>query len=112
MIYYFHTKRENCPYIRIRSHSMYMEINVSEWFPNTKAKLNLLLKLMDEYDHRWDTPDSDDEVKWHLPEILIALQEDLKDKNTFAHRPVKSVKMFCKMLNSNIEQIRIFGGKL
>ena len=29
---------------------MKLDINVSMWFPNTKAKLNQLLKLMEEYD--------------------------------------------------------------
>ena len=101
MIYYYKTVNENVPHIRILHYSFELKINVSNWFPNTKAKLNQLLKLMEEYD-----------FDGKLPEILIQLSDDLKSHQTFKDREVKSTKMFCKMLNSNIEQIRIFGGKL
>ena len=56
---------------------------------------------MDEYD-------TDNKLQYVLP----ALQEDLKLAATFRDRPVKSTKMFCKMLNSNISQIGMFGGRL
>lgn len=101
MIYYYHNVKGNEPYIRIITQAMKLDINISMWFPNTKAKLNQLLKLMEEYD-----------FEGKLPEILIQLSDDLKSYQTFMHREVKSTKMFVKMLNSNIEQIRIFGGKL
>ena len=101
MIYYYHIVKRNEPYIRILTQAMILDVNVSMWFPNTKAKLNQLLKLMEEYDNRGK-----------LPEILIQLSDDLKSHQTFQYREVKSTKMFVKMLNSNIEQIRIFGGKL
>lgn len=101
MIYYYKTVNENVPHIRILHYSFELKINVSNWFPNTKAKLNQLLKLMHEYD-----------FEGKLPEILIQLSDDIKTYQTFIHREVKSTKMFNRMLNSNIEQIRIFGGKL
>lgn len=101
MIYYYRPVKQQVPQIRITSDSMELLIKVGLWFPNTKAKLNQLLKLMDEHD-------TDNKLQYVLP----ALQEDLKTAATFRDRPVKSTKMFCKMLNSNIEQIRIFGGKL
>lgn len=101
MIYYYKTADGNIPHIRIMHYSFELKLNVSNWFPNTKAKLNQLLKLMNEYDY-----------EGKLPEILIKLSDDLKSHETFLHREVKSTKMFCMMLNSNIEQIRIFGGKL
>ena len=101
MIYYYRTKDGNIPHIRIRHYSFELILNVGNWFPNTKAKLNQLLKLMNEYDE-----------EGKLPDILCYLQEDLKLKDTFRFREVKSTKMFCKMLNSNISQIGMFGGKL
>lgn len=101
MIYYYRPVKQQVPQIRITSESMELLIKVNLWFPNTKAKLNQLLKLMDEHD-------TDNKLQYVLP----ALQEDLKTAATFRDIPVKSTKMFCKMLNSNIEQIRIFGGKL
>ena len=101
MIYYFKTVNANVPHIRILHYSFGLTINISNWFPNTKAKLNQLLKLMEIYD-----------FEGKLPEILIQLSDDLKSHQTFQYREVKSTKMFVKMLNSNIEQIRIFGGKL
>lgn len=101
MIYYYRPVKQQVPQIRITSDSMELLINVNLWFPNTKAKLNQLLKLMDEHD-------TDNKLQYVLP----ALQEDLKTAATFRDRPVKSTKMFCKMLNSNIEQIMIFRGKL
>lgn len=101
MIYYYKTVDGYIPHIRIMTHSFELKINVSNWFPNTKAKLNQLLKLLNEYDY-----------EGKLPEILIQLSEDLKSKATFQYREVKSAKMFCRMLNSNISQIGMFGGKL
>lgn len=101
MIYYYHRLVDKEPMLRITTDSFDLQINVGMWFPNTKAKVIQLLKLMYEYDY-----------KGELPEILEVLQEDLKSKATFQDRKVQSAKMFCKMLNSNIEQIRIFGGKL
>ena len=101
MIYYYKTKDGNIPHIRIRTYSFELTLNVGNWFPNTKSKLNQLLKLMNEYDE-----------KGELPYILSDLQEDLKLKDTFRFRKVKSTKMFCKMLNSNISQIGLFGGRL
>lgn len=101
MIYYYHNVKGNEPYIRIITQAMKLDVNVSMWFPNTKAKLNQLLKLMEEYDFEGE-----------LPVVLIQLSDDLKSHQTFQYRKVKSTKMFVKMLNSNIEQIRIFGGKL
>ena len=101
MIYYYKKQVDKDPYIRITSDSFELHLNVKLWFPNTKAKLNRLLKLMDEYD-------TDNKLQYVLP----ALQEDLKLAATFRDRPVKSTKMFCKMLNSNISQIGMFGGRL
>ena len=99
MIYYYHNVKGNEPYIRIITQAMKLDINVSMWFPNTKAKLNQLLKLMEEYDY-----------EGKLPEILIQLSDDLKSYQTFMHREVKSNVR--QDTHSNIEQIRIFGGKL
>ena len=101
MIYYFHRVPDNVPILRVITSIFSLEIDVSLWFPNTKNKLSTLLKLLDEYDY-----------EGKLPEVLIQLSDDLKSHQTFLHREVKSTKMFVKMLNSNIEQIRIFGGKL
>ena len=101
MIYYFHRVPDNVPMLRVITSTFSLEIDVSLWFPNTKNKLSTLLKLLNEYDYEGE-----------LPEVLIQLSDDLKSHQTFLHREVKSTKMFCKMLNSNIEQIRIFGGKL
>ena len=99
MIYYYRPIMQQVPQIRITSNSIELLIKVNLWFPNTKAKLNQLLKLMNKYD-----------TNNKLQYILPLLQEDLKTAAIFIDRPVKSTKMFCKMLNSNIEQIRIFGG--
>lgn len=101
MIYYYHKVADSVPMLRITTDSFDLQLNVGMWFPNTKAKVSQLLKLMYEYDFKKD-----------LQVILEQLQEDLKSKATFQDRKVQSAKMFCKMLNSNIEQIRIFGGKL
>ena len=101
MIYYFHQVENDKPILRLITDNMRLELNVSLWFPTTKSKLAVLLKLLNEYDY-----------EGKLPEILIQLSDDLKSHQTFRDREVKSTKMFIKMLNSNIEQIRIFGGKL
>lgn len=101
MIYYFHQVEGDTPYLRLITDSMRLDINVSLWFPNTKNKLSQLLKILDEYDY-----------DGKLTDVLIQLSDDLKSHQTFQYREVKSTKMFVKMLNSNIEQIRIFGGKL
>ena len=101
MIYYFHQVEDDKPILRLITDNMRLELNVSLWFPTTKSKLAALLKILNEYDY-----------KRQLPETLIQLSDDLKSHQTFLHREVKSTKMFVKMLNSNIEQIRIFGGKL
>ncbi|MBQ1572430.1 MAG: hypothetical protein IIZ78_14980 [Clostridiales bacterium] len=101
MIYYFHRVPDNLPMLRVMTSTFNLDINVSLWFPNTKGKLSTLLKLLNEYDY-----------EGKLPELLIQLSDDLKSHQTFQYREVKSTKMFVKMLNSNIEQIRIFGGKL
>ena len=101
MIYYFHQVENDKPFLRLITDNMRLELYVSLWFPTTKSKLAALLKLLNEYDY-----------EGKLPEVLIQLSDDLKSHQTFLHREVKSTKMFCKMLNSNIEQIRIFGGKL
>ena len=101
MIYYFHQIIDDKPMLRLTTSTFDITINVSMWFPNTKSKVAQLLKMFAEYDY-----------DGKLPEILISLSDDLKSHQTFLHREVKSTKMFVKMLNSNIEQIRIFGGKL
>ncbi len=101
MIYYFHQVENDKPILRLITDNMRLELNVSLCFPTTKSKLAALLKLLNEYDY-----------EGKLPEVLIHLSDDLKSHQTFLHREVKSTKMFVKMLNSNIEQIRIFGGKL
>lgn len=101
MIYYYRPIKQQVPRIRITSDSMELVIQVGLWFPNTKAKLNQLLKLMDEHD-------TDNKLQYVLP----ALQEDLKLAATFRDRPVRSAKMFCKMLNSNISQIEMFRGAI
>lgn len=101
MIYYFHQIIDDKPMLRLTTSTFDLTIDVSMWFPNTKSKAAQLLKMLAEYDHNGQ-----------LPGILISLSDDLKSHQTFMHREVKSTKMFVKMLNSNIEQIRIFGGKL
>ena len=101
MIYYFHQVENDKPILRLITDNMRLEINVSLWFPTTKSKLAALLKLLNEYDY-----------EGQLFDTLIHLSDDLKSHKTFLHREVKCTKMFVKMLNSNIEQIRIFGGKL
>ena len=101
MIYYFHQIIDDKPMLRLTTSTLDLTINVSMWFPNTKSKVAQLLKILEENDYNSQ-----------LPGILIHLSNDLKSHQTFLHREVKSTKMFVKMLNSNIEQIRIFGGKL
>jgi len=101
MIYYFHQIIDDKPMLRLTTSTFDLTIDVSMWFPNTKSKVAQFLKMLAEYDYNRQ-----------LPGILISLGDDLKSHQTFLHREVKSTKMFVKMLNSNIEQIRIFGGKL
>lgn len=101
MIYYFHQIVDDKPMLRLTTSTFDIVINVSMWFPNTKSKLAYLLKMLAEYDY-----------DGKLPDVLFRLSDDLKSHQTFKDREVKSTKMFVKMLNSNIEQIRIFGGKL
>ena len=101
MIYYFHQIIDDKPMLRLTTSTLDLTINVSMWFPTTKSKVTQLLKILEENDYNGQ-----------LPDILIHLSDDLKSHQTFLHKEVKSTKMFCKMLNSNIEQIRIFGGKL
>ena len=101
MIYYYHRADDLKPFLKIRgwNNSFIMEINVGLWFPNTKGKVKELLKLIKENDE-------DDRCM----SVLANINEDLKLAVTFRDREVKSTKMFCKMLNSNIEQVKLFAG--
>ena len=101
MIYYYHRAKDSKPFLKIDgwNNSFTMEINVGLWFPNTKRKVKELLKLIKENDE-----------KHACMAVLASLNEDLKLVSTFRDREVKSTKMFCKMLNSNIEQIRVYAG--
>ena len=75
MIYYYHRNLDNIPMFRVLTSTFNLEINVSTWFPNTKNKLAMLLKLLNEYDY-----------EGKLPEILIHLSDDLKSHDTFQYR--------------------------
>ena len=101
MIYYYHEARTGLPKMKIEgwNGSFNLEINVNMWFPNTKAKVKTLLNIIKENDE-------DD----RCASVLATLVEDLKVRDTFNGRVVKSSKTFCRMLNSNIEQIRIYSG--
>ena len=101
MIYYYHEARTGLPKMKIEgwNNSFNLEINVNMWFPNTKAKVKTLLNIIKEND--------EDDRK---ASVLATLVEDLKVRDTFNGRVVKSSKTFCRMLNSNIEQVRIFAG--
>lgn len=101
MIYYYHLAKTGKPQLKITTDSMNLEINVGMWFPNTKAKVKQLLTIMKE--NKWD-------CETQFAGALAGLVEDLRLSYTFKDREVKNTKMFCKMLNSNIEQIRIFAG--
>lgn len=101
MIYYYHRAKDLKPMLKIEgwNNSFTLEINVGLWFPNTKAKLKDLLKLI-----------RDNDENDRCMSVLATLNEDLKSKYTFDNRKVKSTKMFAKMLNSNIEQVKLFAG--
>ena len=101
MIYYYHRAKDLRPFLKIDgwNNSFTLEINVGLWFPNTKGKVKELLKLIKENDENY-----------HKDAILASLVEDLKMAETFHNWEVNSTKMFCKMLNSNIEQIRVYAG--
>ena len=101
MIYYYHLAKTGKPYLKITTDSMNLEINVGMWFPNTKAKVKQLLTILKE--NKWD-------CETQFSGALAGLVEDLRLSYTFKDREVKNTKMFCKMLNSNIEQIRVFAG--
>ena len=101
MIYYYHLAKTGKPYLKISTDSFNLEINVGMWFPNTKAKVKQLLTIMNE--NKWD-------CETQFAGALAGLVEDLRLSYTFKDREVKNTKMFCKMLNSNIEQIRIYAG--
>ena len=103
MIYYFHEAKTLRPELRIKGYnnSFNLEVNVGMWFPNTKANVKRLLQLIKENDedNRMDG-------------VLATLTEDLRSSETFKarYKELKSSKMFCKMLNNNIEQVRLFAG--
>ena len=101
MIYYYHEARTGLPKMKIETQSMKLEINIGMWFPNTKSKVKQLLTIMKE--NKWD-------CETQFAGALAGLVEDLKLSETFKNREVKNTKMFCKMLNNNIEQIRIYAG--
>ena len=101
MIYYFHQIIDNKPMLRLKTSTLDLTINVSMWFPNTKAKVKQLLTTMKE--NKWD-------CEIQFAEALAGLVEDLKLSETFKGREVKNTRMFCKMLNSNIEQVRVYAG--
>lgn len=101
MIYYYHLAKTGEPQLKITTDSMNLEIKVGMWFPNTKVKVKQLLTIMKE--NKWD-------CETQFAGALAGLVEDLKVRDTFNGRVVKSSKTFCRMLNSNIEQIRIFAG--
>ena len=103
MIYYYHLAKTGKPYLKVTTDSMNLEINVGMWFPNTKVKVKQLLTIMKENSYNCVT-------STQFAGALAGLVEDLKLSYTFKDREVKNTKMFCKMLNSNIEQIRVFAG--
>ena len=79
--------------------SMTLHIIVHEWFPNTKQKVALLLKVMREN----STPQE-------LSETLDNLIMDLNNKDTFAGRNNSKKPTFINMLARNKKQISIFNG--
>ena len=81
-------------------HSMRLIINISEWFPNTKAKCNQLLKIMREYSSPAE-----------LGEVLTWLYFNLDNKKaTFGYRENIEKPAFNKMLSSNKSLISMFNG--
>lgn len=79
--------------------SMVLHIYPALWFPNTQAKVKLLLKVMRE-----------NSSPAELGEVLSWLYRKLDDKNTFEGRENTKKATFCRMLMKNIKQIREFNG--
>ena len=84
--------------IMIRSSSLEVTLNVSEWFPNTQAKLKRLLDIMNDYD--------DDGMMFN---IINALIDDLRDPAMFKHRPNREKDTFKRMLHKNIDKLIEYG---
>ena len=99
MIFYYPASEYRISHFKVESVSMELMIVVPEWFPNTKQKLTLLLKVMKEY----STPAE-------LSEMLDNLMMDLNNKDTFAGRNNSKKPTFINMLARNKKQISIFNG--
>ena len=81
-------------------HSMRLIIFISEWFPNTKAKCNQLLKIMKEYSSPAE-----------LGEVLTWLYFKLDQKKAvFGYRENIEKPAFNRMLSSNRMLISLFNG--
>ena len=99
MIFYYPASEYRISYLKVVSEFMELRIVVPEWFPNTKQKLTLLLKVMKEY----STPTE-------LSEMLDNLMMDLNNKDTFAGRNNSKKPKFVNMLAMNKKQISVFNG--
>ena len=81
--------------IYIRNDRFQLWINVSYWFPESKTKVNQLLKLIYLNDDRYETGQVLDKLVRHL--TVLSKQESVNDR-------------LRRRLEKNIEQIKIFNG--
>lgn len=95
--YLLHTVEAIQDQIKVDSNEMLLIINVGWFFPNTKAKVKQLLKILKEY----DTNDSLGIVLDRLAHTLIVfIRDDIQ--NHFDKE--------AKQLVKNLDQIKIFNG--
>lgn len=88
---------ENSSQIKVVSNEMLLIINVGWFFPNTKARVTKLLKILREYD-------TNDRLSTVLDSTYKSLLELLKLATQVDNRKL------AKQLVKNIDQIKIFNG--
>ena len=97
IIYLKHNVDSIQDYIKVDSNEMLLIINVGWFFPNTKAKVNMLLKILREYD-------TNDQLGNVLDSTYKSLLQHLRLATQVDNRKL------AKQLVKNIDQIKIFNG--